>query len=181
VFGIPFGLALGSQRTLAIALNPYVMGLYAIPRIAFISLLIAWFGLGMQPKVILIFLSAVFPITLNTWTGVRLVDPVLLRAGRSFGARGWQLFRRVIIPFCIPFVMAGIRLGLGRALVGLVGSELFGANVGIGFLIISSGFNFQMAELFTGVLVLAFFGVALSELLELVERRLAPWRESPRT
>jgi len=178
VLGVPLGLMFGTQRRLAIALNPYLMGLYATPRLSFITLLIVWFGLGMESKVMLIFLSAFFPIAINTWAGVKVVDPVLLRAGRAYGAKGWQLFRRVIIPYSVPFIMVGLRLGVGRGLIGLVGSELFGTDIGIGFLIITSGLNFRMPELFAGVMVLAFIGVASNELLEYAERRIAPWRET---
>jgi NitT/TauT family transport system permease protein len=178
LIGIPLGLALGSYRRLTLAISPYVLAINATPRIAFISLLIVWFGLGWEPKVILVLLSAFFPIVINTWAGVRVVDPVLLRAGRAYGATGWRLFSRVIMPFSLPFIMSGLRQGVGRGVVGLVGSELFGTDIGIGYLIITSGFNFRIPELFVGVSVLAFIGITSNELLEYAERRLAPWRQT---
>ena len=174
--GIPLGLLMGTNRRLAIAISPYILTINAAPRIAFISLLIIWFGLGIQSKIILIVLSAFFPIVINAWTGARVVDPVLLRAGKSYGAGGWRLFWRVIIPFSLPFIMAGLRQGIGRGIVGIVGSELFGTNIGIGYLIITSGFNFRIPDLFVGVLVLAFMGIVANELIEFAERRMAPWR-----
>ncbi len=174
--GIPLGLIMGTNRRLAIAISPYILTINAAPRIAFISLLIIWFGLGIQSKIILIVLSAFFPIVINAWTGARVVDPVLLRAGRSYGAGGWRLFWRVIIPFSLPFIMAGLRQGVGRGIVGIVGSELFGTNIGIGYLIITSGFNFRIPDLFVGVLVLAFMGIIANELIEFAERKMAPWR-----
>jgi len=177
LIGIPLGLIMGTNRRIAIAVAPYILTINATPRIAFISLLIIWFGLGIESKVILIVLSAFFPIVINAWTGARVVDPVLLRAGRSYGASGWRLFWRVIIPFSLPFIMSGLRQGVGRGIVGIVGSELFGTNIGIGFLIITSGFNFRIPDLFVGVLVLAFIGIVANELLEYAERKLAPWRQ----
>jgi NitT/TauT family transport system permease protein len=176
LIGVPLGLIMGTNRRLAIAISPYILTINAAPRIAFISLLIIWFGLGIQSKIILIVLSAFFPIVINAWTGARVVDPVLLRAGRSYGAGGWRLFWRVIIPFSLPFIMSGLRQGVGRGIVGIVGSELFGTNIGIGYLIITSGFNFRIPDLFVGVLVLAFMGILANELIELAERKMAPWR-----
>jgi NitT/TauT family transport system permease protein len=178
VVGIPLALIFGTRRRVATALTPYVMGLNSVPRISFISLMIVWFGLGIQSKVVLIFLSAFFPILITTWSGVRVVDPILVRAGRAYGAHGWQLFRRVIIPYSIPFIMSGMRLGVGRALIGVVGSELYGTDFGLGFLIITSGFNFRVPELFAGVVLLAAIGIAMTEILEYAERRIAPWRET---
>lgn len=176
IIGVPLGLLMGTNRRFAIAMTPYILTINAAPRIAFISLLIIWFGLGIQSKVILIIMSAFFPIVINAWTGARVVDPVLLRAGRSYGASGVHLFWRVIIPFSLPFIMSGLRQGVGRGIVGIVGSELFGTNIGIGYLIITSGFNFRIPDLFVGVLVLAAIGIVSNELIEFAERRLAPWR-----
>jgi NitT/TauT family transport system permease protein len=177
VVAIPLGLIMGTRRRLAMALTPYILTINATPRIAFISLLIIWFGLGIESKIILIVLSCFFPIVINAWTGARVVDPVLLRAGQSYGASGWRLFLRVIIPFSLPFIMSGLRQGVGRGIVGIVGSELFGTNIGIGYLIITSGFNFRIPDLFVGVLVLAFIGIVFNEGLEFAERRMAPWRQ----
>jgi ABC-type nitrate/sulfonate/bicarbonate transport system permease component len=177
IIAVPLGLVMGTRRRIAIAVAPYILTINAAPRIAFISLLIIWFGLGIESKIILIVLSSFFPIVINAWTGARVVDPVLMRAGTSYGASGWRLFWHVIIPFSLPFIMAGLRQGVGRGIVGIVGSELFGTNVGIGYLIITSGFNFRIPDLFVGVLVLAFIGIVGNELIELAERRMAPWRQ----
>jgi len=174
--GVPLGLMMGMQRRVALALTPYIMGINSVPRLSFISLLIVWFGLGLQAKVVLIFLSAFFPIVINTWSGVRVVDAVLLRAGRAYGAKGWQLFRRVVIPYSLPFIMTGLRLGVSHGLIGVFASEIFGTNIGIGYRIISSGSNFRMPDLFAAVLIFAGIGVASTELLDFAERRVAPWR-----
>jgi ABC-type nitrate/sulfonate/bicarbonate transport system permease component len=178
--GIPLGLLLGTQWRLEVAFKPYVMGFNSVPRLAFISLLIVWFGLGIQAKVVLIFLSAVFPIVINTWDGVRVVDPVLLRAGRAYGATGWRLFWRVIIPYALPFIVSGLRLGVSHGLIGVFASEIFGTDVGIGYRIIVSGTNFMVPELFASVLVLATIGVLTTQLLDRAERRIAPWRAAQR-
>ena len=180
VVGIPVGLLLGTQWRMEVALKPYVMGFNSVPRLAFISLLIVWFGLGIQAKVVLIFLSAVFPIVINTWDGVRVVDPVLLKAGRAYGATGWRLFWRVIIPYSLPFIVSGLRLGVSHGLIGVFASEIFGTNVGIGYRIITSGTNFLVADMFASILVLATIGVLTTQLLDRLERRIAPWRVSHR-
>ncbi len=180
VVGIPVGLLLGTQWRLEVALKPYVMGFNSVPRLAFISLLIVWFGLGIQAKVVLIFLSAVFPIVINTWDGVRVVDPVLLRAGRAYGATGWRLFWRVIIPYSLPFIVSGLRLGVSHGLIGVFASEIFGTNVGIGYRIITSGTNFLVADMFASMLVLATIGVLTTQFLDWLERRIAPWRVAGR-
>ena len=177
VAAIPLGLMLGAFRRLEIALEPYLMALYATPRIAFFPVLIAWLGFGLTAQVLLLFLSTFFPVCINTWGGVKTVDPVLLKAARSFGANQLQLFTKIILPYTLPFIAAGIRLALGRGLIALYVVEAFGANAGLGYLIAQAGTEYRVGDLFVGVIVLAALGVLFDEVLRLAERRLAPWRQ----
>jgi NitT/TauT family transport system permease protein len=177
---IPLGLMLGRFRRLEIALEPYVMGLYATPRIAFFPLLIAVLGFGLTSQVVILFLSTFFPVCINTWGGVKTVDPVLIRAARSFGADELQLFTKIILPYTLPFVVAGIRLALGRGLIALYIVEAFGANAGLGYLIAQSATEYKVADLFVGVVALAALGIVFDESLRWAERRLAPWRQELR-
>ncbi len=176
VFGIVVGLLLGISEDFEAILGPYLMALYAAPRVAFISLLLVWLGVGATSKIALVFLSAFFPITLNALTGARTVDHVLLRAARSYGASKLQVFLKVVLPFAVPSILAGLRLGIGRALIGAFVAEMFGANAGIGYLIIRAGYEFKAATLLAGVLVLAACSVLLTEGLRWAAQRLAPWQ-----
>jgi NitT/TauT family transport system permease protein len=175
-FGVLAGLVLGTSEDAEALLGPYLMALYAAPRVAFISLLLVWMGIGFGSKIALIFLSAFFPIALNTMTGARNVDAILLRAARSYGAGRYQVFAKVVLPFCVPYILSGLRLGVGRALIGAFVAEMFGATAGIGYLIIRAGYEFRAATLLAGVLVLASCSVLLTEALRLAGRRLAPWQ-----
>ncbi len=178
LLGILLGLALGVFRKLEMLLNPYLMALYAIPRIAFYPLIIVWFGLGLNSKAILVFFSVFFPVCINTWAGAKTVDPVLLKAGRSFGATKLQLFTKIILPYSLPFIIAGIRIGAGIALIAIYIGEMMGSDAGIGYLIVQSGFAFKADNLFVGVILLAGIGVAFSQGIGYLERRIAPWRQN---
>lgn len=176
VVGIVIGLLLGMSEGLEAIFGPYLMALYAAPRVAFISLLLVWLGVGSTSKIALVFLSAFFPITLNTLTGARNVDQVLLRTARSYGATRRQTFQKVVLPFSVPFVLAGLRLGVGRALIGTFVAEMFGGSAGIGYLIIGAGSALDPATMLAGVLVLATCSIVFTEGLRWAGQRLAPWQ-----
>jgi ABC-type nitrate/sulfonate/bicarbonate transport system permease component len=173
---IPLGLTTGWYRRLNFALDPFLTTLYVIPRVAFIPLIFLWIGLGLWSKVALVFLGAFFPICISTIAGVRTVDPVHLRVARSFQATQWRLFLTIVLPSCVPFILTGLRLGVGRALVGVVVGELFGATAGIGYLISVAGSGFETDKVFVGVAVLGMFGVLCNELLVRLEHRVEAWR-----
>jgi NitT/TauT family transport system permease protein len=176
VVGILIGVGLASSSFARRFFEPWISMLYATPIIALGPLFILAFGIGVWSKIIIIFLTAVFPIIINTISGLTTTDRHLIEAARSFGATAGQIQTKVRIPSALPFIIAGLRLGVARALVGVVVAELFGARAGLGFLILTSAQNFDTAALFVGVLVLAFTGVASVELLKWLEMRLAPWR-----
>jgi NitT/TauT family transport system permease protein len=150
--------------------------LYAMPIIALGPLFILWLGIGIGSKIAIVFLTAVFPILINTVTGLTNADRILIEVARSFGANSFQIYTKVRMPAALPFIIAGLRLSVARALVGVVVAELFGARAGLGFLIVNAAQSFDTAGLFVGVIVLAIAGVVSVELLKWIEAVLAPWR-----
>jgi NitT/TauT family transport system permease protein len=175
VVGIVLGVLIAVNQAARDYLDPYVSALYATPLVAVAPLVILWFGLGVTSKVAVVFITAVFPVLINTSVGIRQTDANLIEVAHSFGATRGQVIRKVLVPSSIPFVVAGIRLAVGRGIVGVVVGELFGAQAGLGYLIFVSGQTFDVASLFVGVLLLAFAGVGLTALVHWVEGRVAKW------
>jgi NitT/TauT family transport system permease protein len=178
--GIILGLVLGAREDLEAVVGPYLTAMYSAPRVAFVSLLLAWFGFGLTTNVILVFLGAVFPIVLNTMAGVKLVYPVYLKVGRSFRASRWETFTKIILPFALPYIFTGLHLAVGRGLIGVVVGELFGARAGLGYFVTKAGFEFRPDNLLAGALVLAVISVLLSEGLRTLGQKLAPWQAETR-
>jgi ABC-type nitrate/sulfonate/bicarbonate transport system permease component len=178
IIGVPLGILMGWYRRLNAVLDPFVSALYATPRIALLPLVMIWFGIGIESKIAIVFLGAVFPILVNTITGVRTVQADFVKVARSFGANDRQMFLTVALPSSVPLLLTGLRLGLGHALVGIVVGEMYGATHGLGFLIAVSGARFQTDKVMVGIIIIALAGVALTELLRLIERRFEQWRPS---
>jgi len=176
VVAIPFGIAIGWYKKIAYIFDPFVNAMNATPRVALLPLVIIWLGIGILSKVGIIFLGAVFPILINTRDGVKTTPVNLLTAARSFGASEWMLFKTVVLPSTIPFILTGLRLGLGRAIVGVMVGELYAATAGIGFMITVAGATFQTDKVFVGVLVFALTGMMGTELITRVEKRFDKWR-----
>ena len=176
VVGIPMGLVMGWYRRLAYVLDPFVNALYATPGVALLPLVVIWLGIGIWSKIAIVFLGAVFPVLLSTYAGVRTTDARLLRGARSFGADDLQIFRTLVLPGSVPFIVTGLRLGVGRALIGVVVGELYAAQAGIGFLIAVAGNQFQTDKVFVGVFPIALAGVASMGALTRLERRFERWR-----
>jgi NitT/TauT family transport system permease protein len=175
-FAIPFGIAIGWYKKVSYIFDPFVNSMNATPRVALLPLVIIWLGIGILSKVGIIFLGAVFPILINTRDGVKTTPYNLLTAARSFGASEWMIFKTVVLPSTIPFILTGLRLGLGRAIVGVMVGELYAATAGIGFMITVAGATFQTDKVFVGVLVFALTGMLGMDLLTRVERRFDKWR-----
>lgn len=176
VIGISFGILLGVSRGVADYTEIYLNALYSTPLVAIAPLLILWLGIGIGSKIAVVFLISVFPIIISTASGVRNVDAHYLDVAKAFGATRWQIVSKVLIPAGLPFVLTGVRLAIGRAIVGVVIGELFGANAGLGYLIYTAGQTFDVPALFVGVICLAFAGVSLTWLLQRLERRLIRWK-----
>ncbi|HEX3792117.1 MAG TPA: ABC transporter permease [Pseudonocardiaceae bacterium] len=176
VVGIPVGMLLGWYRRVGYVFDPFVNFFYSIPRIALGPLLIVWLGIGLSSKVTLVFLMALFPIVINTTTGVRDIDPQLVRASRCFGGGDLQIFRTIALPGAVPFVLSGLRLAVGQALIGVFVAELMGAQHGIGLLMNNAGQQFQTATVFAGLIIFAVAGFVLTVLLRRAERHFDAWR-----
>jgi NitT/TauT family transport system permease protein len=176
VIGLPVGLAVGWYRRLSYVVNPFVTFLYATPRIAITPLLLIWLGIGISSKVAVIFLMAVFPILINAATGVQALDQASVRVARCFGAGDLQIFRTVALPGSVPFIISGLRLAVGQALIGVFVAELSGATSGVGLLMNNAGQQFQTSVVFAGLFIFAVTGVVLTGLLRRVERHFAAWR-----
>lgn len=178
--GIPVGLLMGASKVADLILSPYVWAMTSLPRVALIPLLILIMGFGNSMQLTIIVLSAVFPIMVNCMAGVKTVDPSLIRAGRVFGASRPQMYVKVILPFTLPFVIAGINQGIARGLVGmLIGELLGGGGNGLGYLLDQAGQQFDAPMLYGILLMLAVMAVALVQSMRVLERRAAPWRDTP--
>jgi NitT/TauT family transport system permease protein len=173
---VPFGIMVGWYKKMSYIFDPFINAMNATPRVALLPLVIIWLGIGILSKVGIIFLGAVFPILINTRDGVKTTPYNLLTAARSFGASEWMLFKTVVLPSTIPFILTGLRLGLGRAIVGVMVGELYAATAGIGFMITVAGATFQTDKVFVGVLIFALTGMMGMELLTRIEARFSKWR-----
>lgn len=174
--GVPLGLLMGRYRKLDSFLDIYMTALLAVPMISFIPFLVIAFGLGLHSRVWIVFLFAFVIIAVNTAAGVRNVDPTLTEMARAFGARESELFAKVILPAALPMIMAGIRLGMGRAILGMVTSEMILSAVGFGLMLMSFGASFNTPALFATLLTIVLLAVALLALVQYFDRRLMPWR-----
>jgi NitT/TauT family transport system permease protein len=175
VIGIILGFAMASSITAKRALQPWISGLYATPTIALAPLFILWLGIGIWSKVLVVIFLVLFPVTINTEAGLRTTSDRLIEMLRSFGASPRQIFFKVSLPSAMPFILAGLKLGIGRGLIGVVVAELFGSRAGLGRLISQSADSFNMPELFAGVVVLAFAGIVLTAGFTWLEGKLVPW------
>ena len=166
VTGILFGLWWGRSRFLQDIVEPYLNALYALPRVALIPLVIVWIGIGFWGRFFIIFYGTVFDTMINTYTGVRSTEKTLLEVGKYFGANERNLFLHIIIPYSVPFIMAGLRLGLGRALVGVIVAEMFLQMVGMGGLILVFGETHRIASMLAVVILLSIMGILFTELIK---------------
>jgi NitT/TauT family transport system permease protein len=176
VVAIPFGIMVGWYKKMSYIFDPFINAMNATPRVALLPLVIIWLGIGILSKVGIIFLGAVFPILINSRDGVKTTPANLLTAAKSFGASEWMIFKAVVLPSTIPFILSGLRQGLGRAIVGVMVGELYAATAGIGFMITVAGATFQTDKVFVGVLVFALTGMIGTEILAKVEKRFDKWR-----
>jgi len=176
VTGVVIGVIIGWYRRIRLIFDPFLNALYAAPRIAMMPLIIIWFGIGMWSKVFIVFLSAFFPILVNTVAGIRNMDRDLLRAARAFCASDWQIFKTLAIPGSVPFILTGVRQGVAVGLIGVVVGEMLGSSEGVGFMVAYGGQTFQTDTLFVGFVIIAFAGILLTSLAERLERRFSRWR-----
>jgi NitT/TauT family transport system permease protein len=175
VLGIILGFAMAESELAKRMLQPWISGLYATPTIALAPLFILWLGIGIWSKVLVVIFLVVFPVAINTEAGLRTTSARLIEMLRSFGATQWQIFFKLSLPSAMPFILAGLKLGIGRGLIGVVVAELFGSRAGLGRLISQSADAFNMPDLFAGVIILAVAGIAMTAGFTRLERVLVPW------
>lgn len=175
IVGVAVGFALGSIGAVRTVLGPFVWLAYATPRVAIQPILVLWMGFGVAPKILIIFLMAFFPIVITVMEGVRNTDPSLLRAAQVFGVRGVRRYTKVVLPAALPYVLTGLRLGIARALVGIVVGEFIGGTAGLGYAIRIAGQEFHVDTALAVTLVLVVLANVCMVLLLALKRRLAPW------
>jgi NitT/TauT family transport system permease protein len=175
VVGVLIGVLLARFWILDLALGVYITFLYSIPSVALVPLIVLWAGFDITAKVIILFLFAFFPMTINTYQGVKNVDHKLLEVGRSFRCSEPQLWTNIILPGALPFIITGLRLAIGRGLIGMVLADLYTAISGIGYLIVRTASTYEVDKMFVPIVALGLLGVSLTAGVRFLETRVAPW------
>jgi NitT/TauT family transport system permease protein len=176
VVGLPLGVLIGRSRTLNAMFDPFITAFNATPRLVFLPLLMLWFGLGLWSKVVIVFIGALFPILINTYEGVRNSDKLLINVVRSFGAKEWDVARLVVVPNAMPYIIAGLRLSIGRAVLGVVVAEFFGSEGGLGVMMVQAAGRYQVDIVFSGLIIFAVMTLAMTAAVQVLENRLGRWR-----
>lgn len=174
--GIPFGVLIARFTTVELATDLYINALYSTPMVAVVPLIVLWFGFRVPAKVVIVFLFMIFPILINTQQGVKTVDRGLLEVARSFCSTERQLWGDVILPSALPFITAGLRLAIGRGMVGMVIAEFYTSISGLGYMIVRYANSFETAKLFVPIVVLMVMGVFLVQAAKALELWIAPWQ-----
>ena len=177
VVGAPVGMLLARVRVLREALDVYIMVLYATPMVALIPFILSLMGFGFAPKVLVVFLFAVFPVLYNTVEGARSIKPEMIEVAKSYRSTEWSLWREVMLPYTLPYMMTGVRQAIGRALVGMIAAEFFLSSTGLGQLIMGASQDFDTAGVFASILVIGLIGVGLTRLGLMIEQHFAHWRQ----
>jgi NitT/TauT family transport system permease protein len=176
VVGIAFGLLLGFFRWIDAIFTPIIYSLYPIPKIALLPLFILWLGIGETPKLTIIAVGVFFPVVINTYAGVKHVDPILIKAAVTFGAKPFNVIRKVILPASLPMIFAGLKLSAGYTTLLLISAEMIAADKGIGAMILHYGNMMMTTNLMVGVVLLSLWGLAFNRTLEWMERKVLPWK-----
>jgi NitT/TauT family transport system permease protein len=180
ILGVILGLAMGRSRLAEAFFEPHINALYATPQVALTPLLMMWLGLGFAVKVAVVFLFAFFPVLINTASGARNVSASMIEVGRAYLATRRQILFKVVLPAALPFIMAGVRIAVGRGLVGMIVAELFTAITGLGAMLSLYGNIFETAKMFVVIIVLAVLGIVLIHAAQWLERKMARWKETER-
>jgi ABC-type nitrate/sulfonate/bicarbonate transport system permease component len=177
IVGVPLGFVMALNPAVREYVNPWMTMLYSTPRIAFAPILLLWFGIGGGAKVAIVFIGCLFPILINAFYGMRVVNREYVELARSFRLDSWALFMKILLPASIPFILAGIRLSIGRGLTSVAIAEWFGATEGLGYLVFFAGQTLNIPTLFVGVAAFAVLGIADFEIIRRVEIYATPWRK----
>jgi NitT/TauT family transport system permease protein len=180
LLGVALGLAMGRSRLAGALLEPHINALYATPQVALTPLLMMWLGLGLPVKIAVVFLFAFFPVLINTAIGARNVSASMIEVGRAYLASRRQILFKVVLPAALPFIMSGVRIAVGRGVVGMIVAELFTAITGLGAMLSLYGNLFETAKMFVVIIVLAVLGIGLIHTAQMLERKMARWKETER-
>ena len=174
--GVVIGVVVGSSRRLNAIFGPWITIFYSIPIIAVAPLLIIWIGFDMKARVVIVAVAAFFPVVINTRAGVQSVERGLRDVCTAFRASRMEVFRFVLVPGSVPYILAGVRLGLGRGLIALVFADFFGATAGLGYLLNTSQATVQTANVYVVIVILAILGLSFGGIVTLLERRFATYQ-----
>lgn len=180
IAGIVIGLLMGGSRLFRLVFGPYVWALYSTPRIAFQPIIIVALGFSAFPKMVVIFLGVVFPVIINTMAGMQTVDRSLIKAARVFGASKLQVYTKVALPYTLPFIITGIRLGASRGLLSMYVSEIYGSTEGLGYMVVQATNRFQTEITFAAIIILVVLSVIIIKAIAMVEQRVGRWRTAVR-
>jgi NitT/TauT family transport system permease protein len=178
VIGIAIGLILARFWLLDVGFGVYITFLYSIPSVALVPLIVLWAGFDLMAKVLICFMFAFFPMVINTYQGVKNVDHKLIEVGRSFRCTERQLWTNIVLPGALPFIVTGLRLAVGRGLIGMVLADLYTAISGIGYLIVRTASTYQVDKMFVPIVTLGLLGVVLTACVRFIEVRVAPWTQA---
>jgi NitT/TauT family transport system permease protein len=173
---LPLGVLIGRSATMNALVDPFITAFNATPRLVFLPLVLLWFGLGLWSKVVIVVFGAVFPLLINTYEGVRNADKLLISVVRAFGANEWDIARLVVVPNSLPYIVSGLRLAIGRAVLGVVVAEFFGSNAGIGVMMVRAAGQFKVDIVFAGMIIFTVLSLAMTGLVKVLETRLGRWR-----
>ena len=177
VVALPLGVILGRSQTMNAVFDPFITAFNATPRLVFLPIFLVWFGIGMNTVVLIVFIGAVFPLLINTYAGVRNADRLLINVVKSFGANEWEINKLVILPNSMPFIVAGLRLAIGRAILGIVVAEFFGGSTeGVGVLMVDAAGKFQVDIVFAGLILFMSMSLIMTSCVKVLENRLTRWR-----
>ncbi len=177
VVALPVGVILGRSDTLNAMFDPFVTAINATPRLVFLPIIMIWFGIGFWTVTIIVFIGAVFPLLINTYAGVRNADRLLISVVRSFGASEWEINKLVVLPNSMPFIIAGLRLAIGRAILGIVVAEFFGGTTkGLGVIMVDASGKFHVDIVFVGLILFMALSLIMTAGVKVIESRLSRWR-----
>jgi NitT/TauT family transport system permease protein len=176
LIGLPLGVLIGRSETLNALCDPFITAFNATPRLVFLPLVLLWFGLGLWSKVVIVAFGAVFPLLINTHEGIRNSDRLLINVVRSFGAKEWDIVRLVVVPNALPYIITGLRLAIGRAVLGVVVSEFFGSDQGLGVMMVRAASQYKVDLVFAGMIVFMSLSLAMTSVVKMIETRLGRWR-----
>ncbi|MFL6930464.1 MAG: ABC transporter permease [Xanthobacteraceae bacterium] len=177
IAGVSLGLLMGMSRIIARVADAWIAALYPLPKISLIPLLIIWLGTGEAYRIVISAITAFFPIVISTYSGIRQVDPGLLKAARDLGASARQIQLKIVVPAAMPSILAGLQLGMGVTIILIVAAEMIGGSSqsGMGYLLINSGQVMETEKVFATLVVLALVGAVIIKLQQWIDRKIAPW------